>query len=170
MKIFALVVPLLFILTFLFAALKKVKIYDTFCDGVKGAIPLIVSVFPYIAAVMMLSKLFEISGLDEKTAAFLAPVFRLFGIPEELSKLVFIKPLSGSGSTAVLAEILRVHGVDSYIGKCACVIAGSSETVFYIGAVYFAGVKEKRLTAALLISLISFFLSVSLSCFLCRVM
>jgi spore maturation protein SpmB len=50
------------------------------------------------------------------------------------------------------------------------VIAGSSETVFYIGAVYFAGVKEKRLTAALLISLISFFLSVSLSCFLCRVM
>lgn len=170
MKYFTLVIPAIFFVSLLYAALKKVKIYDTFCDGVKGALPLITSIFPYIAAVMMLTKVFEASGLDEKTVKFFAHFFQFLGIPEEISKLVFVKPLSGSGSIAVLSEILQKYGVDSYIGKCACVVAGSSETVFYIGAVYFSTVKEKRLTAALIISLFSFFASVSFSCFLCRIL
>ena len=166
----ALLFPLLFLFSFLFASARKVKVYDSFTEGIKGAIPLILSVFPYIAAVTMLSKLFEVSGLENTLTSWISPLFRFTGVPEEIAPLVLIKPLSGSGSIAVLTQILERYGVDSYAARCACVLYGSSETVFYIGAVYFAGIKRKRFTAALLISLISYLASIVLCCFLCRIM
>ena len=165
-----LLVPLIFFGSFAFALFKKVKIYDSFTEGIKGAVPLILSVFPYVAAVTMLSKVFEISGLENTISKWIAPLFHTVGIPQEIAPLVLIKPLSGSGSIAVLTQILERYGVDSYIARCACVLYGSSETVFYIGAVYFAGLKRKRFTFALLISLISYLLSVVLACSLCQIM
>ena len=166
----ALLVPSIFLASFIFALFKKVRVYDSFTAGMKGAIPLITSIFPYIASVTMLSLLLQVSGLERKMTEWLSPVFSFFGVPEEIAPLVFVKPLSGSGSIAVLSEILNRYGVDSYIARCACVAYGSSETIFYIGAVYFAGIKRKRLTLALVISLLSYFLSLLLCCALCRIM
>ena len=168
--ILALIIPLLFFLSFVFAAVKKVKVYDSFTEGVKGAIPLILSIFPYITAVMMLCKLLEVSGLEEKLTAWVAPLFHFTGIPEEISSLVLMKPLSGSGSIAVLTKILERYGVDSYAGRCACVAYGTSDTIFYIGAVYFAGIQRQKMTAALVIALFSYLAAVVFTCFLCRVM
>ncbi len=170
MKALALIVPLLFLVSFLFALFRKVKVYDSFTEGVKGAIPLILSIFPYIAAVTMLTKLLDVSGLSDKIAAWISPFFEGLGIPGEIAPLVFMKPLSGSGSIAVLTDILEKYGVDSYAARCACVAYGSSETIFYIGAVYFAGLKRKKLTLALVIAVFSYLLSVVLCCFLCRIM
>ena len=167
---FTLLIPLIFLFSFGFALVRKVKIYDSFTEGVKNAVPLILSVFPYVAAVTMLSKLFEVSGLEATLTSWLSPFFDSVGIPGEIAPLALIKPLSGSGSIAVLTQILERYGVDSYAARCACVLYGSSETVFYIGAVYFAGIKRKKLTTALFISLFSYFLSILLSCLLCRIM
>lgn len=166
----ALFVPLIFLASFLFALCKKVKLYDSFTEGVKSAIPLILSIFPYIATVAILSCLLEASGLEKGITKFLQPVFGFLGIPEEIAPLLFVKPLSGSGSIAVLSDILSTYGVDSYIARCACVAYGSSETIFYIGAVYFAGIKRKKLPLALFISVLATLLSVVLCCFLCRIM
>ena len=168
--VFALIIPCIFLFSLLYATCKKVKVYDSFTEGVKGAIPLVLSLFPYIASVIMLSKLLDVSGLGEKLQTCISPLFTFLGIPEEIAPLVFVKPLSGSGSIATLSEILTEYGVDSYIGKCACVAYGTSDTLFYIGAVYFAGVKRKKLTTALVVSLLSFFLAVVFSCFLCRIL
>ena len=170
MRVLALIVPLLFLASFLFALFRKVKVYDSFTEGVKGAVPLILSIFPYIAAVTMLTKLLDVSGLSNKIAAWISPFFESLGIPSEIAPLVFMKPLSGSGSIAVLTDILEKYGVDSYAARCACVAYGSSETIFYIGAVYFAGLKRKKLTLALVIAVFSYLLSVVLCCFLCRIM
>lgn len=166
--ILPLIIPLIFLLSFLFAAIKKVRVYDSFAEGVKGAIPLILSIFPYIAAISILSKLLEISGLGAKIADFLSPVFHFTGIPEEVAPLLLVKPLSGGGSVAVLSEILEKYGADSYISRCACVIYGASETIFYVGAVYFAGLKRKKLNTALVIAVLSFLASAVFACFLCR--
>ena len=141
--ILAFLIPSIFLFSFLFALFKKVRVYDSFTEGVKGAIPLIVSIFPYIAAVTMLSKLLEASGLDDKIAQWLSPFFSVCKVPTEIAPLVLMKPLSGSGAIAVISDILELYGPDSYISRCACVLYGSSETVFYIGAVYFAGLKRK---------------------------
>lgn len=168
MKYLSLAVPLLFLALFLYALVKKVKLYDSFTAGVKGAVPLVVSLFPYLAAVLILSELFEQSGLAARMTSLLAPVCRGLGIPPELSKLLLLKPFSGSGSTALLSEILATHGADSYIGRCACVCYGSSETVFYILAVYFAGVKRKKLLLPVLIALFANLLGAVLGCLFCR--
>ena len=166
----ALLIPLIFLFSFAFAAWKKVKIYDSFTQGVKGVVPLILSIFPYIVGVMMLCKLLEVSGLETRLTEWISPLFSVTGVPEEIAPLVFMKPLSGSGSIGVLTQILERYGVDSYIGRCACVTYGTADTLFYIGAVYFAGIKRKKLTTALLIALGSFLLSVVFACFLCRIM
>ena len=168
--ILALLIPCIFLLSFAYAMMKNTKIYDSFTEGVKGAVPLILSVFPYIASVMMLTRLLEVSGLQAQLSVWLRPLFGFLGIPEELSPLFFMKPLSGSGSIAVLTDILEKYGVDSYIARCACVIYGTSDTIFYIGAVYFAGLERKKLTSALVIALLSYLLGSIFSCFLCRIL
>ncbi len=165
----ALLLPALFLALFLFALARRVKLYDCFTKGVKGAVPLVLSLFPYLAAVLILSELFEQSGLSAFLTQALSPVFSFLGIPPEIGKLVLLKPFSGSGSTALLTELLAEFGADSYIGRCACVAFGSSETVFFISAVYFAGSK-KNLAKPIVISLAANFFSLILGCFLCRIL
>ena len=169
MKYAALIIPLLFAALFVYALIRKVRLYDCFTEGVKGAIPLVVSLFPYLVPVLILSELFEQSGLSARLTQGLAPVFRFLGIPPEIGKLVLLKPFSGSGSTALLSEILSAYGADSYIARCACVAYGSSETVFFISAVYFAG-SRKNLTKPVLIALFSNFASLILGCLFCRIL
>lgn len=169
MKYAALIIPLLFAALFVYALIRKVRLYDCFTEGVKGAIPLVVSLFPYLVSVLILSELFEQSGLSARLTQGLAPVFRFLGIPPEIGKLVLLKPFSGSGSTALLSEILSAYGADSYIARCACVAYGSSETVFFISAVYFAG-SRKNLTKPVVIALFSNFASLILGCLFCRIL
>lgn len=169
MKYTALIIPLLFLILFIYALFRRVKLYDCFTEGVKGAVPLVVSLFPYLVSILILSELFEQSGLSARLTQTLSPVFSFLGIPPEIGKLVLVKPFSGSGSTALLSEILASFGADSYIGRCACVAYGSSETVFFVSAVYFAGSK-KKLAKPILIALIANFFSLVLGCLLCRIL
>ena len=169
MKYTALIIPLLFLILFIYALFRRVKLYDCFTEGVKGAVPLVVSLFPYLVSILILSELIEQSGLSARLTQALSPVFSFLGIPPEIGKLVLVKPFSGSGSTALLSEILASFGADSYIGRCACVAYGSSETVFFVSAVYFAGSK-KKLAKPILIALIANFFSLVLGCLLCRIL
>ena len=163
-------IPILFLIIILFALVKRVKPYDAFVQGAKSSIPFAVNIFPYLASIFVLTELFEISGISTAVSNFLSPVFGFFGIPRELNKLVLIKPFSGNGSLAVLTEIFNTYGVDSYLARSACVIYGSSETVFYVAAVYFAGAKQHKLTAPIIISLIASFFSCVFACFICKIM
>ena len=170
MKYFALVIPALFLAVFLFAAVKKVKLYDGFAEGVREAPPLILSLFPYLAAILILSELFERSGLSAIVTGWLSPAFSFLGIPPEIGKLVLMKPFSGSGSMAMLSEILHTYGADSYIARCASCAYGSSETVFYISAVYFAGLEKKHIFTPIVVSLIANFIGVICACLFCRIL
>ncbi len=163
-------IPVLFFIILIFSFVKKVKPYDAFTHGAKSAIPFATSVFPYLVSIFVMTELFEISGISNHVTNLLSPVLGVFGIPKELTKLVLIKPFSGNGSLALLTEIFTKYGVDSYLSRCACVIYGSSETVFYIAAVYFAGAKTKKLMTPIVISLIASFFSCTFACFICKIM
>ena len=163
-------IPILFLIIFLFALIKRVKPYDAFTLGAKSAIPFAVSIFPYLVSIFVITELFEVSGISNAVSNFISPFFNLLGIPSELTKLVLIKPFSGNGSLAILTEIFNTYGVDSYLSRCASVIYGSSETVFYVAAVYFAGAKTKKLTAPILISLFASFCSCVFACFICLIL
>ncbi len=164
------IIPFLFLTILVYSAIKKVKPYDAFTEGAKSALPFAANIFPYLVSIFVLTELFEASGISDFLTQILSPVFGFLGIPKELCKLVMIKPFSGSGSLAMLSEIFSEYGADSYLARCACVIYGSSETVFYIAAVYFANVKNKKLLLPIIISLFASFCSCVFACFICRIM
>ena len=166
----AYIIPVVFIAVFGFAVFRKVKIYDEFSAGVSDAVKFTFSLIPCLAAIFMMCELFEISGLSAALTKLLSPFFSFLGVPPELTRLILIKPFSGSGSLAYLTEVINEFGADSYIARCACVCFGSSETLFYISAVYFAGLKTKKLAAPIAIVLFATLVSTVVACLLCRIM
>ena len=168
--IFAVFVPLLFLAVFLAAAVRRVKVYDSFASGAAGVLPLLKALFPYIAAVLVLAELFEESGLSSLLAEALSPAFGALGIPKEIARLVLIKPFSGSGALSVVSELFSEYGADSNIGRCASVVYASGETVFYLSAVYFAGSGKKKPVLPVVIALVSNLAAIVLGCLFCRVL
>lgn len=163
-------IPVIFIAILIYSFVKKVKPYDAFTNGAKNAIPLAINIFPYLVSIFVLTELFEASGISNFFTTILSPVFNFLGIPKELTKLVLIKPFSGNGALATLTDVYTTYGVDSYISRCASVIYGSSETVFYVATVYFAGAKTKKLLTPIIISLVASFASCIFACFICKVL
>ncbi len=166
----AYIVPIFIVLVLLYASYKNLNTYNIFVKGAKGAIDLVVSIFPYIVAIMISVALMRISGLTDLITKWLSPVFLALGIPPEVSELVLLRPFTGSGSFALLNDIFATYGADSYISRCACVIMGSSETVFYVATVYFSQTKVKKLLYAIPCALIASLVAAIVSCLLCRVM
>lgn len=165
----AYIVPIFIVLVLLYASYKNLNTYNIFVKGAKGAIELVVSIFPYIVAIMISVALMRISGLTDLITKWLSPVFLALGIPPEVSELVLLRPFTGSGSFALLNNIFATYGADSYISRCACVIMGSSETVFYVATVYFSQTKVKKLLYAIPCALIASLVAAIVSCLLCRV-
>lgn len=166
----AYILPVIFISLFCYSHYKKVNTYDTFVKGAKKAIPLVVDIFPFIATIMIAVALLRASGLTTILANVLSPIFNLLGIPTELVELVLLRPFTGSGSFALLNDVLITYGADSYISRCACVILGCSETIFYVTAVYTSQTKVKRLLYAIPVALIAAVVGAIIACLLCKIM
>jgi len=157
------IIPILLIAVFIFAAFKRVNTYQSFVNGAKAAIKLTIDILPFIATILIAIQLFAASGLLELLAVALSPVFNIFGIPPELTSYIIIRPFSGSGSVVLFNEIVTKHGPDSAITRIASIVAGSSETVFYISAVYFSKTKIKKLGYAIPVALLCTFLTAVLA-------
>jgi spore maturation protein B len=162
------VIPALILTTFIWALIKKVPLFDTFAQGGKEAAKLTITVFPYLAAIFILLELMRLAGISKMLSDFLAPALHVLGIPREVSELIILRPLSGSGSLAMLETIHATYGVDSYIARCAAVISASSDTVFYITAVYLSTSKDKRTGAAIPIALAAAFAGAVIGCAVVR--
>ena len=166
----AYIIPLFILVVIVAGFFRRGPVYGSFVTGVKGRLDLLLSIMPYFTVILIAVELFTASGLGAKLERLLEPVFTALGIPSELAQLVIIRPLSGNGSIAMLQTLMNEYGADSYIARCACVCYGSSETVFYISAVYFAGMKAKGLMKPIVISLFSALVATVLACALCKIM
>lgn len=166
----AYIIPVLIISLIVYACVKKVNAYDTFVFGAKTSFDLILISLPYIVAIFIVLEVFTASGLSKIVADTLSPFFSVFGIPSELSELLLIKPFSGCGSLAVLENIFLTYGVDSYLARAGCAIAGSSEAIFYVTAVYFSTTKVKKFRYAIPVALIANFFGAIVACAMCRIM
>lgn len=164
------IIPVLILGIFVYAFIKRVNTYKSFVEGAKGAMHLIVDILPYICAILVAIQLLSMSGLLAHLVWVLSPIFKFLGIPTELTAFIILKPFSGSGSIALFEEIVRTYGANSYITRVASVIAGSSETVFYISAVYFSKTQIRRLGYAIPLALLCTLLSAILAAFVCNFM
>ena len=165
---FAYLIPVAILLLFVYASFKKVNVYGAFTSGVKECLPLLYNLFAPILAVLLLSELFSLSGLENSFLKLVTPIFEFLKIPPEIAPLVILKPFSGSGSLAILSDILVKHGANSYVSLCAIGVFGSSETTFYVSAVYYSLCKNKNATKAIIISLVANIFATVFACFICR--
>ena len=163
----AYLLPAFIALNFLIGAVRRVPVFDAFIEGAREAIRLTAEIFPYLAAVLIAVSLFKESGLSTMLAKVSSPLLSFLGIPPELTELIVLRPLSGSGSIGLLSEIYRLYGADSYAARAASVIVGSSETVFYVAALYGGG-RVKKYKGAIAIALFATFAGTVISCLLCR--
>ena len=153
-------VPGILLLASALALRKKENAYDLLLQGASEGLVLIKTILPALILLLTAVHMLRSSGAAELLSRLFAPVFSLFGIPEETALLVLIRPISGSAALAVGADLMAQYGVDSQIGRTAAVMLGSTETTFYTISVYFgaAGIKKTRYTipAALFADLVGF--------------
>ena len=164
------ILPILFLLLFIYCIYKRINTYDHFVKGAKGAIKLVVDIFPFIASILIAVALLRASGITGWLSNLLSPVFTALGIPQELCELVLLRPFTGSGSYGILENIFATYGADSYISRCACVIMGCSETIFYVATVYISQTKVKKLFYAIPVALVCSLLGTIVACLICKVM
>lgn len=164
------IIPVLIISLLVFARIKKIETYNVFVKGAKGAFELVLSIFPFIATIMIMVAVMRASGLTNIIISLLAPIFNFLGIPVEVSELVLLRPFTGSGSYAILSDIYNTYGADTYISRCASVIMGTSETIFYVVAVYFSQTKVKKLSYAIPLALVLSLFGTIIACLICRIL
>ena len=161
MDLSAFVIPLLLLLCGGYALHKKVDVYAALTGGAAGALQVTARILPSMVILFSAIYMLRASGAPDLLATALAPVTRHLGLPAETAALMLIRPLSGSGALAVGSELMAQYGPDSYIGRVAAVMLGSTETTFYTIAVYFgaAGIHRTRYTvpAALAADFAGFF-------------
>lgn len=164
------ILPVLLALLIVYCIVKRVKVYDCFLSGASESLTLVKNIFPYIAAIFICIEAFKASGLADMFAGWLAKPLSYLGIPEEIAQLIALVPLSGNGTIALLENIINDCGVDSYPARCAAVISGATETIFYIAAIYFSASSVKKLRYAIPVSLFCTLLGGVVACALCRFM
>ena len=153
-------VPLLLVFVSLFALSKGVNVYESLIQGAEEGLQILLRILPSLVGLMTAVYMLRASGFLDRLGLLLAPLFTSLGIPPETAPLLFIRPVSGSGALAIGSELMAEYGPDSYIGRTAAVMLGSSETTFYTVAVYFgaAGIQKTRyaIPAALIADLTAF--------------
>lgn len=152
----------------LYGVLKKINVFDAFVTGAKQGFETSVSIIPYLLAMMVAIGMLRASGFFELLNALLAPALSALGMPTELLPLALIRPFSGSASTGVMAELIHEHGGNSFIAKTAATMMGSTETTFYVIAVYFGAVGIRRTRHAIPAGLLADFAGVIASVIVCR--
>lgn len=152
----------------LYGAYKKVNLFDTFVDGGKEGFEIVINIIPYLVGMLVAIGMLRASGFFDSLTALLSPVFHWFGMPSEVFPLALVRPFSGSGSNGIMAELIHAHGGDSFIAKLAATMMGSTETTFYVVAVYFGAVGIRRTRYAIHAGLIADLTGIIASVVVCR--
>ena len=137
------------------ALARGVKVYPVFLEGAKQGFETAVRVIPALVAIVVALGMLKASGAMDAFARFLAPVTGAVGIPASVLPMIIVRPLSGGGALGVAADVLRTEGPDSYAGRLVSVMAGSTETTFYVLAVYMGAIGVTRYRHALPAGLIA---------------
>ncbi len=163
-----LAVPFLLSLFPLYAALRGLKVYEEFVEGAKEGFQVAVRIIPYLVTMLVAIGMFRGSGGIDLLTAALRPVLNLVGFPPELMPLALMRPLSGSGSNALFVDLIKTFGPDHLLTYTAGTIIGSTETTFYVAAIYFGAVAVKRMRHAIPAGLLADLAGIIAAIIICR--
>ena len=153
----AFVLPCIIVGFPLYGMLKKVPVYEVFVEGAKEGFSVAVMIIPYLVAILFAIAMFRASGALDFLMQGLRPVLALVHVPAEVIPMALVRPLTGSGSAAIVLDMIGQYGEDSILVKMAATMFGSTETTFYVIAVYFGAVNIRKTRHALPAGLIADF-------------
>ena len=142
----AYLIPLLLAFVAIFGVSRQVDVYSALSQGAEEGLRILIRILPALVGLLTAVHMLRASGAMELLESVLYPVLIRLGIPPETAALLVVRPVSGSGALAIGSELMAAHGPDSYIGRVAAVMLGSTETTFYTIAVYVgsAGIRRTR--------------------------
>jgi spore maturation protein B len=148
-------IPVLIGFILLYGTYKKVPTYESFVEGGKEGIKIAISIIPFLIGMLVAISIFRASGALEFFMNLIRPVMDAIGVPTEIIPLAIIRPLSGTAALGMTSDLIATYGPDSFIGRLAAVLQGSTDTTFYILTVYFGAVGIKKMGDALKVGLLA---------------
>ena len=155
----AVAIPALILFFLVYAAFRRVKVYEVAVEGAKEGFDIAVRIIPYLVLMLVSIAIFRASGAMDVFIAIVRPLTDLVGIPAEVLPMAIMRPLSGSGSLGIMTETMQAYGTDSFIGVLVSTLFGSTETTFYVLAVYFGAVGIRNTRHALPTGLLADFIA-----------
>ena len=162
--------PVIIIVILTFGLVKKIPIYEVFTDGANDGFKVAVKIIPYLVAIIVGISMFRASGAIELISNFLNPILVYLNIPSDIIPLMVVRSLSGSGALGIFSDIANSVGPDAYATKLGAIMLGSSETTFYVLAVYFGSVGIVKIRYALIIGLLADFIGIVAAISVCNLM
>lgn len=159
--------PAILILILTLGLIKKIPLYEVFTDGAKEGFNVSISIIPYLVAIIVGISMFRACGIIEMIQTYFGALLSSIHIPADVIPVMIVRPLSGSAALGVFSDIAHNLGPDSYATKLAAVMVGSSETTFYVLAVYFGAVGISKLRYALLVGVLSDIIGFALATAVC---
>ena len=160
--------PAIIILILTFGLIRKVPLYEVFTTGAKEGFKVSVNIIPYLVAIMVGISMLRASGIIEGIGTLMSPILSHFNISADVIPLMIVRPLSGSAALGIFSDIAHNAGPDAFTTKLAAIMVGSSETTFYVLAVYFGAVGIKKYRYALLTGLSADFIGIVMSIIVAR--
>ena len=170
MSLSAFAIPAIVGVIILYALVRRCEVYSAFTSGATDGLRTALSIAPQLVGLLVAIKMFSASGAMDTIVKLIAPAADFLHIPTEVVPFALLRPVSGSGSLAMATDIFAKYGADSFAGRVASVMMGSTETTFYVSAVYFGAVGVKNTRHALGCALAADALSLILSILVCNLM
>lgn len=157
------IMPMLILCILSYATFKRAPAYEWFVEGGKEGIDIAISILPYLLGMFVSISILRESGALDAFIQLFVPMLAFFGVPAEIVPLAIVRPISGTASLAMMTEITKVYGPDSFIGRLVATMQGSTDTTLYILTVYFGAVQIKKMKYAMKVGLMADFVSVIVS-------
>ncbi|MCH6268363.1 spore maturation protein [Neobacillus citreus] len=148
-------IPLLIGFILIYGTIKQVPTYESFVEGGKEGIKIAVSIIPFLVGMLVAISIFRASGALDAIMDWFRPFMKMMGVPAEIVPLLLIRPISGTAALGMTSDLIAVYGPDSFIGRLASVLQGSTDTTFYVLTVYFGAVGIKKMGDALKVGLLA---------------
>lgn len=162
--------PMMILIIVVYGLIERNKVFDTFLDGAKEGVGIVVSIFPTLVGLFVAVGALRSSGVLDMIIHVITPILDLVKFPSEIMPLALLRPISGSSSIAVATDLMKTYGVDSLFGLMASVIMGSTETTLYTIAVYSSSVGIKKTRFVLWASLLADVVGIVVSVIVCRLL
>jgi len=161
-------IPFLLLSIPIVALFKKVKVYEVFVDGAKEGFNVGIKIIPYLVAILVAIGMFRACGIMDMFTDVAGGALSYLGIPPDIIPMSIMRPLSGSGTFGMMSDIVKAHGPDSLVARIAATMYGSTETTFYVIAVYFGSVAIKRTRHAVPVGLLADLTGIIASIYICN--